>query len=74
MEITQFVTVENFENSQIQGKLLLMDSSVSVSAQDCSVVLRKAHTHSALSDSSLPKVAFKIVRIFVWLNTDRSQP
>ena len=48
--------------------------SVSVSAQDGIVALGKAHTHSALSLSSLPKVALETVPIFVWLNTDRSRP
>ena len=47
---------------------------VSVSAQDGIVALGKAHTHSAPSLSSLPKVALETVPIFVWLNTDRSQP
>ena len=48
--------------------------SVSVSAQDGIVVLGKAHTRSAPSLSSLPKVALETVPIFVWLNTDRSRP
>ena len=48
--------------------------SVSVSAQDGIVVLGKAHTRSAPSFSSLPKVALETVPIFVWLNTDRSRP
>ena len=48
--------------------------SVSVSAQDDIVALGKAHTRSAPSLSSLPKVALETVPIFVWLNTDRSRP
>ena len=47
---------------------------VSVSAQDGIVVLGKAHTRSAPSLSSLPKVTLETVPIFVWLNTDRSRP
>ena len=47
---------------------------VSVSAQDGIVALGKAHTRSAPSLSSLPKVALETVPIFVWLNTDRSRP
>ena len=39
--------------------------SVSVSAQDGIVALGKAHTRSALSLSSLPKVALETVPIFV---------
>ena len=46
--------------------------TVSVSAQDGIVVLRKAHMRSAPSLSSLPKVALKTVPMFVCLNTDRS--
>ena len=46
---------------------------VSVSAQDGIVALGKAHTRSAPSLSSLPKVALKTVPIFIWLNTDRSR-
>ena len=49
-------------------------SSVSVSAQDGIVALRKANTRSAPSLSSLPKVALETVPIFAWLNTDRSRP
>ena len=48
--------------------------AISVSAQDGIVPLGKAHTRSTRSLSSLPKVALKIVPIFVWLNTDRSRP
>ena len=48
--------------------------SVSVSAQDGIVALGKAHTRSALSLSSLLKVALETVPIFVRLNTDRSRP
>ena len=48
--------------------------SVSVSAQDGIVALGKAHTCSAPSLSSLPKVALETVPIFAWLNTDRSRP
>ena len=48
--------------------------SVSVSAQGGIVALGKAYTRSAPSLSSLPKVALETVPIFVWLNTDRSQP
>ena len=49
-------------------------SSVSVSAQDGIVALRKACTRSAPSLSSLPKAAIETVPIFAWLNTDRSRP
>ena len=45
-----------------------------VSAQDGIVTLGKAHTRSAPSLTSLPKVAIETVAIFVWLNTDRSRP
>ena len=48
--------------------------SVSVSAQDGILALGKAHTRSAPSLSSLPKVALEKVPIFAWLNTDRSRP
>ena len=48
--------------------------TVSVSAQDGTVALGKAHTRSAPSLSSLPKVALETVPIFAWLNTDRSRP
>ena len=48
--------------------------SVSVSVQDGIVALGKAHTRSAPSLSSLPKVALETVPMFVWLNTDRSRP
>ena len=37
-------------------------------AEDSMVVLRKAHTRSAPSLSSLPTVALETVAIFVWLN------
>ena len=46
----------------------------SVSAQDGIVALGKAHTRSAPSLSSIPKVALEPVPIFAWLNTDRSRP
>ena len=49
-------------------------ASVSVSAQHGIVALGKAHTRSAPSLSSLPKVALEIVPIFALLNTDRSRP
>ena len=45
--------------------------SVSVSAHDGIVALGKAHTRSAPSLSSLPKVALETVPVFAWLNTDR---
>ena len=48
--------------------------SVSVSAQDGIGALGKAHTRSAQSLSSLPKVALETVPIFAWLNTGRSRP
>ena len=48
--------------------------SVSVSAQDGIVALGKAHTRSAPSLSSLPKVALETVPILVWMNTDHSKP
>ena len=53
---------------------ILASVSVSVSAEDGIVALRKAHTCSAPSLSSLPKVALKTVPMFVWLNTDHSPP
>ena len=55
-----------------RGVLLLCGHwvSVSVSAQDGIVALGKAHTRSAPSLSSLPKVALETVPIFAWLNTD----
>ena len=46
----------------------------SVSAQDGIVALGKAHTRSAPSLSSLPKVTPETVPIFAWLNIDRSRP
>ena len=55
----------------VRGKVSV---SVSVSAQDGIVALGKAHTRSAPSLSSLPKVALETVPIFVWLNTYRSRP
>ena len=48
--------------------------SVSVSAQDGIAALGKAHTRSVPFLNSLSKVALETVPIFVWLNTDRSQP
>ena len=48
--------------------------SLPLSPQVGIVALGKAHTHSAPSLSSLPKVALETVPIFVWLNTDRSRP
>ena len=54
--------------------VVVVSVSVSVSAQDGIVVLGKAHTYSAPSLNSLPKVALETVPIFVWLNTDRSLP
>ena len=54
--------------------MMMVEVSVSVSAQDGIVALGKAHTRSARSLSSLPKVALETVPIFVWLNTDRSRP
>ena len=56
------------------SSLITSTKQVSVSAQDGIVALGKAHTRSAPSLSSLPKVALDIVPIFVWLNTDRSRP
>ena len=46
----------------------------SVSTQDGIVALKKAHTRSAPSLSSLPKVALETAPMFAWLNTDRSRP
>ena len=60
--------------SDLVVELCLCTVSVSVSAQDGIVALGKAHTRSAPSLSSLPKVALETVPIFVWLNTDRSRP
>ena len=53
---------------------LIKSVSVSVSAQDGIVALGMAHTHSAPSLSSLPKVALESVPIFAWLNTDSPRP
>ena len=61
-------------NSPLYINFSFSFSSVSVSAQDGIVALGKAHTRSAPSLSSLPKVALETVPIFVWLNTDRSRP
>ena len=52
----------------------LTSVSVSVSAQDGTIALGKAHTRSDPSFSSLPKVALQTVPILVRLNTDRSRP
>ena len=52
----------------------LFSHTIGASVQDGIVALGKAHTHSALSLSSLPKVALKTMPIFAWLNTDCSQP
>ena len=49
-------------------------NSVSVSAQDGIVALRKAHMRSSSSFSRLPKVALEKGAMLVWLNTDRSRP
>ena len=49
-------------------------NKVSVSAQDGIIALGKAHTRSAPSLSSLPKLALETVPIFAWLNTNRSRP
>ena len=51
----------------------LRSLSVSVSAQDGIAALGKAHTRSAPSLGSLPKVALETVPIFAWLNTNRSR-
>ena len=48
--------------------------SVSVSAQDGMVGLRKALALSAPSLSSLPKVVLETMSMLIWLNTDRSRP
>ena len=48
--------------------------SVSVSGQDGIVPLGEAHTRSAPSLNSLPKVALETVPIFAWLNTDHCRP
>ena len=53
---------------------LSVSVSVSVSAQDGIVALGNAHTRSIPPLSSLPKVALETVPMFVWLNTDCSQP
>ena len=45
-----------------------------VSAPDGIVALGMAHTRSAPSLSTLPKVALGTEPIFVWLNADRSRP
>ena len=52
----------------------LVRMTISVSAQNGILVFGKAHTCSAPSLSSLPKVAFETVPVFVWLNTDHSWP
>ena len=45
--------------------------SVSIPAQGGIFALGRAHTYSALSLSSVLKIAFETVPMFVWLNTDR---
>ena len=53
---------------------MLATGSLSVSAQYEILALGKAHSRSAPFPSSLPKVAFETVQVFVWLNTDCSRP
>ena len=53
---------------------IILQFSISDSAQDGIVALGKAHTRSAPYISSLPKVALETVPIFVWLDIDRSRP
>ena len=60
--------------NSLKAHSLQFQFQFSVSAQDGIVALGKAHTRSAPSLSSLPKVALETVPIFVWLNTDRSRP
>ena len=70
---TCILVTKDWESLPRHGSLLIQSTvsvSVSVSAQD----LGKAHTRSAPSLSSLPKVALEAVPIFAWLNTDRSRP
>ena len=64
------VVIERAKETAVKA----IEVSVSVSAQDGIVALGKAHTRSAPSLSSLPKVALETVPIFVLLNTDRSRP
>ena len=68
------VSIPVFPVSFFPGCVSYQWVSVSVSAQDGTVALGKAHTRSAPSLSSLPKVALETVPIFVWLNTDHSRP
>ena len=66
--------VKQASDQQTILRVTVSFSSVSVSAQDGIGALGKAHTRSAPSLSSLPKVALETVPIFAWLNTDRSRP
>ena len=80
----QHTALPHSESAQSQlGCLVHMDlqrhyrlafHTVSVSAQGGTVALGKAHTRSAPSFSSLPKVALQTVPMFIWLTTDRSRP
>ena len=63
-----------FYHTSVSVSLSSVSVSLSLSAQGGIVALGKAHTRSAPSLSSLPKVALLTEPIFVWLNTDRSQP
>ena len=73
----EYTTTESLEPGGVEEagcKIYSGAPTVSVSAQDGIIALGKAHTCSAPSLSSLPKVALETVPIFVWLNTDRSRP
>ena len=65
----------SFGNIMRQGHRVLLENEpcslflVSVSAQDGIIALGKAHSRSAPSLSSLPKVALETVPICSWLNT-----
>ena len=72
-----YVAISHHEEAinTMQPSLKYASITVSVfTAQDGIAALGKAHTRSAPSLSSLPKVALETVPIFVWLNTDRSRP
>ena len=73
-ELLQSLSTEKKKKKNLSQCCLFSSVSVSVSAQDGIVALRKANTRSAPSLSSLPKVALETVPIFAWLNTYRSRP
>ena len=69
------INVANWDmvaQDRVGWRAAILMCAVSVSAQDDIVVPGKAHTRSAPSLSSLPKVSLETVPIFFWLNTDHS--